>query len=144
MCLHELYTPWFRAKQSLCSIVYFQLSLHIRVKELIVLMSSTDNINPSHGNPIIYPQVSMQPPSTNLLKMCRIVIGGWTSRSRVRSGSRHRSAMKTNTLESKRQRDALEKKYVVWTIRQGLIRYICNFTCNPIKEVHVYVYLLLY
>ena len=109
VCFDELCSPWFRAKQSLCSIVYFQLSLHIRVKELIVLMSATGNIDPSHGNPKIYPQVSMQPPSTNLLKMWRIVIGGWTSRSRVRSGSRHRSAMKTNTLESKRQRDALEK-----------------------------------
>ena len=110
VCFDELCSPWFRAKQSLCSIVYFQLSLHIRVKELIVLMSATGNIDPSHGNPKIYPQVSMQPPSTNLLKMWRIVIGGWTSRSRVRSCSRHCSAMKTNTLESKRQRDALEKK----------------------------------
>ena len=29
-------------------------------------------------------------------------------------------------------------------IRQALDRYICNFTWNPIKEVHVYVSLFLY
>ena len=99
VCLDELYSPWFRAKQSLCSIVYFQLSLHIRVKELIVLMSATGNINPRHGNPKIYPQIAMQPPSTNLLKMWWIIIGGWTSRSRVRSDSRHCSAMENKHTE---------------------------------------------
>ena len=30
------------------------------------------------------------------------------------------------------------------SIRQALDRYICNFTWNPIKEVHVYVSLFLY
>ena len=105
-----LYSPWFPAKQSLCSSVYLQLSLHIRMKGLIVLMSSAGNINPRHGNPKIYPQISMQPPSTNLLKMWWIIIGGWTSRSRVRSCTRHCSGMKTNTLESKRPWNALEKK----------------------------------
>ena len=69
VCLQGLYSPWFPAKQSLCSSVYLQLSLHVRMKELIVLMSSAGNINPRHGNPKIYPQISMQPPSTNLLKM---------------------------------------------------------------------------
>ena len=50
ICLHGLYSPWFRAQQSLCSIVYFKLSLHIRMEELKGLMSSTGKISPRHGN----------------------------------------------------------------------------------------------
>ena len=147
ICLHGLYSPWFRAQQSLCSIVYFKLSLHIRMEELKGLMSSTGKISPRHGNPKIYPQIFMQPPSKNLLKIWWIIIGGGTSRYRVRSDSRHCSAMKNKHTWIETAVECIDKKgYIWWTHEQELDQQNIPICMQPRKKwecICIYITLLL-
>ena len=100
ICLHGLYSPWFRAQQSLCSIVYFKLSLHIRMEE------------------------------------------GGSSGNRVRSDSRHCSAMKKkNTLESKRLWNAWTKRVTYrGHMSKNWIDKTYQFACNQ-EKMRMYLYL---
>ena len=122
-------------RSNLCAAVYTCSWVCISVWKNWLCRCLLPAINPRHGNPKIYPQISMQPPSTNLLKIWWIIIGGGTSRYRVRSDSRHCSAMKNKHTWIGTAVECIDKKgYIWWTHEQELDRQNIPICMQPRKK----------